>query len=324
MTNTRIDTSLVLCLAVLLITNSHFDELYTDPRLGTGGALGNALFFLLSGYGLAISLSSGRASGERFWDYWVRRLSRIYPVLWVVTLVVIFVSGEWDVTTINDWFFKIVWPLQYWFLCAIVVFYALFYWFGKLSEKVLLLSMILLAVPYFSYYYLLLDLSQFSIENGYFKWIVYFQIMLLGAWLSKRPFHATPAKDAGLLIFCVVAFYGLKVLMMSLHFWGLQFLLHLLLFPFALFAFRFLSAQGVVQFTRSAGFYPAAVFLAGLTLEIYLVQVPLVPVIAQLNLKFPIGWFVAIVSIPVLAFFSNKITNHFLAVRLFRKTSVKI
>ena len=314
MTHTRIDTSLVRCLAVLLITNSHFDDLYPDARLGTGGALGNTLFFLLSGYGLAISLRSGSASGEKFGDYWLRRLGKIFPVLWLVTLVAILFNDEWSAMSVSDWFFKMVWPLQYWFICAIVVCYALFYWLGKRSGKALWLSIMLLGIPYFFCYFLFLDLSQFSIENSYFKWIVYFQIMLFGAWLSKQPFHANPAKDASMLMVCVLMFFGIKLSLAFLHLWWLQFLLHLILFPFALFAFRFLSAPVVVEFIRSVGLYPTAVFLAGLTLEIYLVQVPLIPVIARQHWGFPIGWFVAIATIPVLAFIANKTTNRMLPV----------
>lgn len=317
MTNTRIDTSLVLCLAVLLITNSHFDDLYPDPRLGTGGTLGNALFFLLSGYGLAISLNSGRASEEKFWGYWVRRLGRIYPVLWVVTLVTILIRGEWHSMSINDWVLKIFLPFQYWFVCAITLFYALFYWFGRLSGRALLLSIIFLGVPYFLCYFSFLDLSQWTIERSYFKWIVYFQIMLLGAWLSKRPFHATPASDAGLLILSVLIFFGLRVLLFVLHLGWLQFLLHLILFPFSVFAFRFLGAPPVVEFIRSIGCYPVAAFLAGLTLEIYLVQVPLVPLIARQDWKFPAGWLVAIAAIPLLAFMAKKITHRLTAIPLF-------
>jgi hypothetical protein len=182
------------------------------------------------------------------------------------------------------------------------------------------MSIFLLGVPYFLCYFFLLDLSRWSIEDGFFKWIVYFQIMLLGAWLSKQPVRFNPKRDASLMVICVLSFFGLKILLTVLNLWWLQFLLHLILFPFALFTYRFLSAQVVVNFTRSVGFYPAAVFLAGLTLEIYLVQVPLVPVIAQQHWIFPIGWSVAIVLIPVLAFAANKITNQLFSIRLFKKT----
>ena len=320
MTNTRIDTSLVRCLAVLLITNSHFDDLYPDARLGTGGALGNTLFFLLSGYGLAISLHSGSASGEKFGDYWLRRLGKIFPVLWLVTLTVILFNREWSSMSVSDWFFKLVWPLQYWFISAIVLFYALFYWLGKRSDKTLWLLIVLLGVPYFFCYFLFLDLSQFSIEGSYFKWIVYFQIMLFGAWLSKQPFQANPVRDAGMLMVCVLMFFGLRLALGYLHLWQWQFLVHLVLFPFALFAFRFLSATVVVEFIRSIGLFPTVVFLAGLTLEIYLVQVPLVPFIASHHWGFPIGWLVAIATIPVLAFIANKTTGRLISVPGFKNT----
>jgi|CXWL01.1.fsa_nt_gi peptidoglycan/LPS O-acetylase OafA/YrhL len=319
MTAVRIDTSLVRCLAVLLITNSHFDALYPDARLGTGGALGNTLFFLLSGYGLALSLNSGAASQEPFLSYWLRRLGKIFPVLWVVTLAVVVIGGEWRLMSMSDWFFKLFWPLQYWFVCAIVLFYALFYWFGKFSEKAILMSIVLLGIPYFLCYFFLLDLNHFSIEASHFKWIVYFQIMLWGAWLSKRPCQSSPVKDASWMIACVLGFFGLMIALAWLNLWKLQFLLHLILFPFALFTFRFLSAPAVLKFIRSIGFYPVVVFLAGLTLEIYLVQVPFVPFIAQRHWEFPIGWLVSIVSIPALAFVASKMTGQMLSIRLFKK-----
>ena len=39
--------------AVILITNSHFDNQYVYAKgLATGGAIGDALFFFISGYSL--------------------------------------------------------------------------------------------------------------------------------------------------------------------------------------------------------------------------------------------------------------------------------
>jgi peptidoglycan/LPS O-acetylase OafA/YrhL len=67
--------NLLRAIGILLVTNSHFDALYPDPRMGTGGAFGNAIFFALSGYGLAFSyrnrggdfsLGTGVASCEFF------------------------------------------------------------------------------------------------------------------------------------------------------------------------------------------------------------------------------------------------------------------
>ncbi|MDO5041777.1 MAG: hypothetical protein Q4D95_06780, partial [Peptoniphilus sp.] len=36
--------------AALLIINSHYDDIYPFPALATGGAIGNAIFFAVSGF----------------------------------------------------------------------------------------------------------------------------------------------------------------------------------------------------------------------------------------------------------------------------------
>lgn len=40
-------------IGAVLITNSHFDELYPYKIMSTGGALGNAIFFLVAGFCLS-------------------------------------------------------------------------------------------------------------------------------------------------------------------------------------------------------------------------------------------------------------------------------
>lgn len=50
--------SLIRFIATVLITNSHYDDLYPQGYsfLSTGGMIGNALFFWVSGYTLYFSL----------------------------------------------------------------------------------------------------------------------------------------------------------------------------------------------------------------------------------------------------------------------------
>lgn len=71
--------SLIRFLATILITNSHFDALYPAgfSWLSTGGALGNALFFLVSGYTLYLS------SRRNFAEWILRRYSKIFPAVWI-------------------------------------------------------------------------------------------------------------------------------------------------------------------------------------------------------------------------------------------------
>jgi len=62
-------------LAAIMITNSHCKPLYPDSisALGTFGAPGNALFFLVSGFTLML----GRK--DIFSTWYKRRISRIWP-----------------------------------------------------------------------------------------------------------------------------------------------------------------------------------------------------------------------------------------------------
>lgn len=48
----RRDTEFLRCVAIIMIVNSHLDVFYPIPALGTGGAIGNSLFFMLSSFGL--------------------------------------------------------------------------------------------------------------------------------------------------------------------------------------------------------------------------------------------------------------------------------
>ena len=57
-----IELSTLRILAVLLIVNSHLSLFYNYEYLATGGAIGNAIFFLISGIGLSYSLSKKKNS----------------------------------------------------------------------------------------------------------------------------------------------------------------------------------------------------------------------------------------------------------------------
>ena len=63
-----IELSTLRILAVLLIVNSHLSLFYNYEYLATGGAIGNAIFFLISGIGLSYSLSK-------------KKIAEIIPIL---------------------------------------------------------------------------------------------------------------------------------------------------------------------------------------------------------------------------------------------------
>ena len=76
-------------IACIAITNSHYDEVYGPLySLATGGAIGDILFFFASGFTIFLSNSG------QFFDYYKRRIKRIYPTIfaWALMCGIIFGS----------------------------------------------------------------------------------------------------------------------------------------------------------------------------------------------------------------------------------------
>ena len=103
-------------LAVLLVMNSHMGMCY--PKYGflsSGGAIGDALFFFVSGFTLFL----GRQM--RFDNWYKRRISRIYPSIIATAIIVWAIWGNTD--TIGE----ILLGKRYWFIGCILVYYVLLY-----------------------------------------------------------------------------------------------------------------------------------------------------------------------------------------------------
>jgi len=77
------DTQFLRALAIILVINSHLDRYYPIPYIGTGGAIGNSIFFFLSAFGLHISQLN---QSQYFREWFGKRIGRIYPSLWIVLI----------------------------------------------------------------------------------------------------------------------------------------------------------------------------------------------------------------------------------------------
>ena len=104
-----IGIDIIKLLAALLITNSHMNNYYPDSIsfLGTGGAIGDALFFFCSGFTLFLKPMG------RFDNWYKRRISRIYPtaICWILFSVV-FLGDDKTISSAlswsGGWFFKCI------------------------------------------------------------------------------------------------------------------------------------------------------------------------------------------------------------------------
>ncbi|MHB1188809.1 acyltransferase family protein [Thiobacillus sp.] len=302
--------NLLRAIGILLVTNSHFDMLYPDPRLGTGGALGNAFFFALSGYGLAHSY---RNRGRGFMNWYWRRITRIFPSVWIVALLTLTYLGLWGDATPTTLFAEFVWPTRHWFISAIMLFYIGFFLLLAVGRKLAFEVVAgLLLIPYVIGYIGFIDLSTWSIESGYFKWIFYGQLMLLGAVVANRDDWIVVGNlrlEALTLVTLFVSYFGVKLLMSATGFWDVQFVIHLLTLPILLLAFRVSAAKPMQVWAERSRVGRVAGFISVIALEMYLAQHLFHTDPWLRSLPFPLGAILALAGVVLLSMGVLRLSN---------------
>lgn len=303
MTRRHTDTTLMLFLATAFITLSHLDAFVPDPRIATGGAIGNAFFFFLSGFGLTMSLNAP-ADGARpsLLNYLRKRFLRLYPAAWIVACALLATSMI-GITGVVDLAKIFVWPTPFWFISAVVVFYVPVFFLARLAPRYLVMAMAALLVPY-AIFYSQLDLSEFVVEgDDYFKWINYFGITLMGCLVARlnRPpafsLLAVAALGASLLLFLAT-----KLTVFRYDLGHLQFLMHVWLYPIVYFSFRIFASETVLRPLRATPIFPAIALLAGLTLEIYLCLTGWLYWLEDQNYPFDYAVLLLLALVPLLVF----------------------
>jgi len=301
------DTAFLKFLGILLITNSHLDSLYPLKPMGTGGVLGNAIFFMVAGYGLVLS---DIRKPRSFLDWFGRRIVRIYPSTFIVFLTGhILSSGCRQGWALSDYVRVFIWPTSAWFIGAIMVFYPLYFCAMKCAKSCIALCKInvfiglLLAIfiPYMLFYLYYVDLSRYSVEGPTkFKWLFYFQMMLLGGSLGMRYHRASGPNDCSLwpVLALLVAYVLITATMGLGTLTRFQFLVHIVTMLLAwrlLVVARLPSVRNRILRNRWASCVIG--LLGSLTLEIYLLQ----PFIYQRetisDLVFPLNVVVFAVSV---------------------------
>ncbi len=293
-------------LACVLITNSHLDEVYPIAAIATGGALGNSLFFLASGF-IMVNIR------EPFKVWITKRFVRIYVPLLIIETITIFIS--YDSLEPQILFNEFVLPTSYWFLPAYIVF-CLFYYMifsSGLKFKFNLLAPSLIFI-YAIIYLTLLDTSVWTVESGYFKWLPYFTIMIAGGYIRNNIAIFNRIKLSTILVIFStfsIFFVLIKFVMMKyaflMHF---QFTVQLTTFIWA-FSIMMILYRMEAIFTHISNKFimKLCFYLSSRTLEIYLVQR-----IVIMNFKdhvFPVNFLIITILIicfaEILSYVSNKV-----------------
>lgn len=195
-------------LAVFLIINSHADMCYPKlSALATGGAIGDALFLFCSGYTLFCG------SLKRFDNWYKRRVNRIYPSVFACLAVALCIEGSFERLTLG----RLAGGS---FVMAIMVYYVLLYCVQKWMINRILWVIGLTAVVTLIAYWFFPYKYEVSIKGIYgittfFRWIPYFAMMLMGAWLGLKTKSGemkvkTTWRDPVLMVACLVVFYGIQ------------------------------------------------------------------------------------------------------------------
>lgn len=244
----RVDTRFLLFLAVLLVVNSHLEDYYPRPYLAGDGLIGYAIFFFVSGLGLALSAKRGMRS---FPHYFYRRVLRIYPTVWLVVVPEAIVTGALFAFSARELVWHFVYPTNNTFVGPIMIDYALLY-FALLprNPRVLAGIIVALAVPAVVIWIKVGHLGSGIYQDPlgiYLATIAYFEAMLLGAYAGFRlPERlGTFGRDAVLFFVTLGAYVALKLSFIGGHHKSLYPVLYLLTFVMLYWLVRIACSTGL-------------------------------------------------------------------------------
>ena len=173
-------------------------------------------------------------------------------------------------------------------------------------------SMFAVVVVYFVVYFTCMDIHSFSVEGkdlSLFKWIYYFFIMLMGAYMRKKTYsHDKKIRFFVLAAMAVVLWGALRVIFLIYPaFLPLQFLTQFMVVIFVYAMMRFgMSMETEAKFRKLCQCHIVKM-LSEITLEVYIVQMIVLPFCERLC--FPVNIPVAYISVFAAAYVLHFIIN---------------
>lgn len=292
-------------IAALLITNSHYNNIWPIATLATGGAIGNALFFLVSGF----CLSNTNVS---FKEWYKKRLLRIYPQTWIISVIALII-GVFKICDIKDILYVFIFPTGFWFVGVIAFYYISAYFIEKyVPMQFYKFIYLFIFVSYLLYYLLILDKTKWSIENDFkCKFIFYFTFIVIGIQLKKIFKNKKDKVNINKIFYSLMViislglFYGFKIMcycnIVPMQLQGIQ---HIFLIFLALSMFLLsYSFEKKFNYLSQNMLWKPIKGISRITLEIYLVQVPILEYSHYISFPFSLFIFTAVI------FFSAKLLH---------------
>lgn len=277
-------------IAIFLVLNSHLDVCYPKYSfLATGGAIGDALFFFVSGFTIFISRK------DRFSNWYKRRITRIYlPV--ITTAVIAYMCFD------DDWMFSdVIFLRGYWFLPCILAYYPILYLMSYCNklQYIFIYSLIVIYAIFFCFY----DFTNSGLiyGGGTFRLIFFFIFMLEGAIIGKyynklkyKSYHFIL-----LIIFTILWFSSVYLLKnTNIQIISILFLVGMLYYLFNITTITFFEKKYISKIVF---------IISSLCLECYLVQKYIIT--DYFNYLFPINLLIISLITLGLAYLVKILTN---------------
>ena len=286
-------------IATVLITNSHYSNIWPIADLAAGGLLGNILFFATSGFCL-FNIK------ENFGKWYLRRIVKIYPIMIIFTLLTVLI-GDFSLTSGKEVVRLFLYPTNYIFLVWLMLSYVAFYVVAWLSQKYRKTTEIALAVVVGAWlltYFIFVEKSSYHIDDVSKPFILflYFSSMLIGALFKKHidKFNKIKAINVVLLFVSLIVYFGSKIAFSKIQaivFWQILNQLSILVTLYFMFAVFSGLEEGLKKLPSWLN--KTVKFMAGITLHIYIVQFVLIRRLE--GLVFPVNFLVTTVAILALA-----------------------
>lgn len=293
-------------LAIFLIINSHSDIAYPKYSiLATGGAIGDCLFLFCSGYTLLLG------GVKRFDNYYKRRINRIYPSVFAAVIVMLSL-GYYSFASLT-----VEKVLGGEFIIAIMIYYVLLWLVSKYYRKHILwifaavMIVTLIAYYYFPYKYETGEKGLYGIST-LFRWIPYFGVMLLGAYIGliHERVKFNIRTDLLKFIACLMIFYSIQFVAKKIHYLApFQIVTIPFLFGVVYYFYKCCNTNIFKKLYENKNGNMVIMCVGGLCLESYLIQYCVIT--DKLNFLFPLNLPCIFIGVLFLSYFVRCIARIF-------------
>ncbi len=303
--------TLIRALAAVIITNAHYTGIYPSDLIANGGLLGDVMFFSVSGFCLANPKIS-------FGKWYLKRLWRIYAVVWVITLIYVLL-GAYEVNTWVDGLKWFAYPTKYHFVASITLLYIPLYFvarYVKLTKKNFAILSLGLLMAQLALYFTVYDTTYYHIDTVREPMIefLFFLAMLLGLFFrTEYSGHSDHIPKSGwkgqdlmlwlLLLVLMGVYFASKLLFVkkaSLSEWQIMNQVVLFITLICLFNRAYSIEDKLKKWSKKKS-WRVVEFLSDHTLEIYCVQYVIINKVRLLELFFPLNWLLLTASILLTA-----------------------